>query len=104
MSVTMASKLRFEFGNAMVVWWQDRQLLEIANDHCQPETADTDEGGDVCPVNLECTLVESRINQPEHIDDFDKDNPHRNAGNHIEVTLCVARQQEEERQEEVAED
>ena len=104
MSVAMASELCFELGDAMVVWWQDWQLLEIANHRCQPESTDTDECSYVCPVNLECTLVECRINQPEHIDDFDENNPHRYAGDHIEVTLGVARQQEEERQEEVAED
>ena len=88
--VTMASKLCFQLRDAVIMRWKDGQLLQEANDRRYPQSANTDEGGDVRPVNLHRVFVEYGINQPEHIDHFDEDNPHCNPCDDIEVALGVA--------------
>ena len=90
MTVPMTGKLCFELGDAVIVWWQDGKLLEEANNHCNPKTADTDKGSQMRPMNLHCIFVEYWIDKPEHIDNFDKHYPHSDTGNNVEVALCVA--------------
>lgn len=104
MAVPMIVELCFELGDAMIVGWQNRQLLEVAQEQANPQAPDAHKCGDVRPVNLEGVMVECRVNQPEDIQYFDANNPHCNPCYNTKVAFGVARQQQEERQEEVSKD
>jgi hypothetical protein len=90
MAMSMISELRFELGDTMIVGWQNRQLLEVAQEQANPQAPHTHKGGDVCPVHLDGVLMEGGVDQPEDIQDFDCDKPHRNPRNDAKISFGVA--------------
>ena len=90
MAMAMIIELCFELGDAMIVGWQNGQLLEVAQEQANPQATDAYKGGDVRPVHLDGVVMEGRINQPKDIHDFDADNPHGDTRHHAKVAFGVA--------------
>src|SRR6185503_19430009 len=86
---------------------QQRHGLEITEEHCEPEAAETDGSENVedrdREVNIRDPLREIRLDENKHVNGVDDHHIDRNCRNGAKVFLDRLPQQQQEREEEVAE-